>query len=666
MAYDPSQPLKYYEVPDIIKVHDAYSKVGNDFSDRMEGDKRRRAARNLSFKVGEASSPFPKDRENIDRHLNESWTSVREGVDPTESNLKATSIQAAGKADKEFLDQQEQIINNYNQRFPGAVDASKFTSSKSRFLNEDHNERANTREEIAGITSDPANLVDYKKHVANLFSDEKLFPKSTIKLDETNENGDVTTKSGLDVQGKMFRSEPVMVTNPDGSKTQKEQNGVPLFKQVPIKSAQEALPYANKILEGDKEFADIAKRSVYRENKKDIESAAKRWSDQMKDTNGYEPTEEEKTMYKRGLTEKMATESVAKQLFGMHEAFYSPSNSRTLDEPRESDKKESKRRLGRVGADTDQEVEVTTGMPNNERRDFVDVKGGDGKLIKKQEAYSKSPVQFQLFDNTGNKKELAGKSVIIPPSTVMYSATKGKVDNDVAHTGRYINTSFEIMKEKDGVKTIDRTNRKDYARKIQELKAEGYKVSYEPVNNFIVLSNKNPYTNKDSQEYREYEELKRLQKEPPAERDNSRIGELEAKFANKMDNVATPAQATINQISRFNTDPESIVMSHGSDEVKNVHRQIKQALNSPVPEDVAKLVKDRSEIATLSRRYNAEARKGKQSAERFLKDNNLEVYKENGATKIRKSGGAKEVERRTSDGKIAIFDGDTKQFIRYK
>ena len=620
LRFDQPELLGKWE-GDSAPLHQAIAKIGKGES-VLERGLEKKNPKTPSYKIDPVKgSPFKKDNDKIGKLVAQAAEAVGRGEDPIQYTTKYEQIANTGFAQKNALDQIKLQVNELQQTYGSAIDPTPVSKEINLAYNDHDDETRGTAIESASkYIADPSEkMFNSEKHTSNIFLAR---PEQSLVYTNKDESGNVNIGNERKVTGRLLV--------PDTKRPQYEYknnkkvplvdaNGQPVYEMRNATTIDDALPEAKALFDNDRNYADWTTKQVAKIDKGTIDELTAEWvSSERNRPDGGVPSKEIIEAKKQLIARDLAERKVAKQLLQLDRGATISSPTRTLDEPKASDKN-PRIGLGAYGSNSEQEVTVHVDTEANERGMYTDIMGSDGKTIKKQLITTKSPIFFQIHDLSNSRdKELAGKETVIPPSTKAYDHTTGQVIENIDQLGKYAGTTIEVFGTKNGKERMLQTNTSDYASFIKGKKEQGYSdIKVVPMNSFLVFDKKNPY--KDPQDAAEYEKMMILRQKPAGRRDNKELGRLEAKFANDMREVSTPAEATMSQISKYDKDPVSIL-------------------------------------------YKSKDKKAIQRYEQMVKAASETGIKKQAVAKKTTS----EVERKTSDGKIAIFDSNTKQFLRYK
>lgn len=606
-------------------IHQALSQIHS----ASEGEKNRanakaiaeaKAVKKPSFKISSAESPFSKDQEQIGGRvstmLNPSISEEqRQLLD--QQNLQHAAIAKA--QEKQFTGLQ-QNLTPLQQKWGKNADFSKFNELENKIRTEDDiTTRDKNLSEFGALQSRPEDYVNGDGLVIDFHKNMKETPltyKEDIEKDGRTESKDFTITTKYPTKG-----EPLL--NPDGS--QLIIDGNPQFKSREPRSPQELLPYADDLLNSDDDVRKVIYTQTYRKNKDKIESNTKSWAKNM-ELSGQNPTEEEMQSYMDGQTEKLAKESVATTLFNNDRARIEGIRKVSLDEPKQLQKQ--------TKTDRDNVWDVSSmGAQGSDYNTRVGQKGEIGS--------------FKTHGGVVVKNKNGKKPVLTLNEQTAKNESSGKYEKLVESTDATLDNVRAAYWYKDKAGNRIKDTQKDI---IAHLKAMSPKqvvdgdYSAEPV--AYLTANKASGTGDlalNPDELKEYNTLKsEFTKDYPSP------------------SVTSPEEKGYdqNEIDRYDRLQELEASKVQKTKTFSVpYGQVEGQLGQLIGE---KNASQEALMKSMGEKQYAEYLQGK----KILEDKKKEYY--NNLNKGSANKKTAEVERKTPDGKIAIFDSNTKQFLRYK
>lgn len=360
-------------------IHQALAKMGENGDMLANGLRENRKldiekkAKKPTFKISNTESPFSKDTDEIAKNVN---TMLDPSVDDnTKAHLdqKNQYIASKGKSQEKQLTGLQQNLTPLLQKWGKNADFSKFNELENKIRTEDDiTTRDKNLSEFGALQSRPEDYVNGDGLVIDFHKNMKETPltyKEDIEKGGRTESKDFTITTKYPTKG-----EPLL--NPDGS--QVVIDGNPQFKSREPRSPQELLPYADDLLNSDKDVKRVIYTQTYRKNKDAIDNNTKSWAKSM-ELSGQKPTEEEMQSYMDGQTEKLAKESVATTLFNNDRARIEGARKVSFEKPTESDiaKSQNKANLKKAGGSTTRVANVVFTDGADERKYYSTSKGGN-------------------------------------------------------------------------------------------------------------------------------------------------------------------------------------------------------------------------------------------------------------------------------------------------
>jgi len=615
------------KTPEYGLYNQAFLQAMSNQHQRAENEKQRANSRAVaeikkpSFKISSAEAPFAKDQELIGGRVN----AMLDPATPEDQRqlLDQQNLQhaAIAKAQEKQFTGLQQNLPQLQQKWGKNADFSKFNELENKIRTEDDiTTRDKNLNEFGSLQSRPEDYVDGDGLVIDFHKSMDEIPltyKEDIEKGGRTESKDFTITTKYPVESK----EPLL--NPDGS--QSIIDGKPQFKSREPRNPQELMPYADDLLNSDNDVKRVIYAQTYRKNKIAIDNNARTWAKSM-ELSGQKPTEEEMQSYIDGQTERLAKESVATTLFNNDRARIDGARKVSLGEPRQPQKQSKVDRdnlwdvssMGVQGADYNTRV--------GQKGEIGSFKTHGGVVIKNKNG--KKPV-LTLNEQTA-KNESSGKY------EKLIESTDATLDN--------VRAAY-WYKDKSGNRIKD--TQKDIISHLKALSPKqvvGGDYTAEPV--AYLTASKASGTGDlalNADELKEYNSLK-------------------SEFTGK--DAITP----ILDPSDKNYDRDAADRYNRFQELEANKIQKTKTFSVPygqVEGQLGQLIGEKNAskealMRSMGEKQYAEYLQGK----KILEDKKKEYY--NNLNKVSTNKKTVEVERKTPDGKIAIFDSNTKQFLRYK
>ena len=606
-------------------IHQALAKMGQGGDMLANGLRENRkldiaAAKKPTFKISNAESPFSKDTDEIAKNVN---TMLDPSVDDnTKAHLdqKNQYIASKGKSQEKQFTGLQQNLSPLLQKWGKNADFSKFNELENKIRTEDDiTTRDKSLNEFGALQSRPEDYVNGDGLVIDFHKNMKETPltyKEDIEKGGRTESKDFTITTKYPTKG-----EPLL--NPDGS--QVVIDGNPQFKSREPRSPQELLPYADDLLNSDDDVRKVIYTQTYRKNKDKIEGNTKSWAKNM-ELSGQKPTEEEMQSYMDGQTEKLAKESVATTLFNNDRARIEGIRKVSLDEPKQPQKQ--------TKTDRDNVWDVSSmGAQGSDYNTRVGQKGEIGS--------------FKTHGGVVVKNKNGKKPVLTLNEQTAKNESSGKYENLVESTDVTLDNVRAAYWYKDKAGNRIKDTQKDI---IAHLKAMSPKqvvdgdYSAEPV--AYLTANKASGTGDLALNPDELKEYNTLKSEFTKDYPSPSVTNPEEKGydQNEIDRYDRLQELEASKVQKTKT----FSVPYGQ-----VEGQLGQLIGD-------KNASQEALMKSMGEKQYAEYLQGK----KILEDKKKEYY--NNLNKGSANKKTAEVERKTPDGKIAIFDSNTKQFLRYK
>lgn len=583
-----------------------------------------------TFKVDPKEAPFSKDQELIGSSAAMAYQKAMAGVDPSMNQASMEQVSALSKAHEKEINTYGKQINDLQQAYGNAIDPTPVHREIAKASNEDDVfSRPETLKRASSHITDPSSgLFNSEKHTANLFN---ALPEQKFNYKETNENGDVTTFTDRQLAGKLLVDDP---SKPqfrweNGKKIPvTDDNGNPVFQKKSASTIKEALPVVDRFFDSDRNYADWTTAQVLRKEKKSVDDLIAKWVDSERNRpDGGVPSKETIEAKRWQVANSLAKEKVAKQLLQMDRPVTTYDNSRTLDEPPQP--RSGSLPTYKVSPIGTSNAQVKMRMRGNELGERTYHTSGKPVAIigEKGEQLQVDANNIDGINEETGKRFVTTQSVdgrlseIVPAFGIRYTNKQGQTTTNPSDIG--VDQAKSLHEGILSGWTVDRIQKE--LERHPDAKFEFY-----PSATVALKPRKNDYSELSPEQVAKverYKELKLIKR--PSKEQRKEIASLATDYEEYTDqNISTDANniAQVNRFAKqngFRTTMDLALSQHSREEREAVART-QAEINRRVQQAKANIA-------------NGQAPKQ-----------------------------GKEVERKTSDGKIAIFDSDTKQFLRYK